>query len=186
MKLEDIANISIGVLTSREVNKLGRYEYKIFNLKNYDSKEDYEIVRTSSDFGKKLTQKEDILIRLIYPNRVIYINEEMEGLLVPSQMCLVRPNKEKINAEFLKWYLESDMCRQKILLDVTGTTIPKITVSSLRKIDVPKISLENQNLITNLIKLWDKEKNILEEIISQKNFLYNNIIEQIIEKEGEN
>lgn len=184
MKLEDISNISIGVLTSRELNNLGEYEYKMFNLKNYDSQESYEIVRTFRKFEDKLTKKDDILIRLVYPNRVIYINEEMENLLVPSQMCLIRPNKDNINPEFLKWYLESDIGKQKILLNVTGSTIPKITVSSLRNIDIPIISLENQITIANLIKLWDKEKNVLEEIIKEKDILYNNIITQLIEKEG--
>lgn len=184
MKLEDISNISIGVLTSRELNNSGEYEYKIFNLKNYDSQESYETVRTVRKFEDKLTKKDDILIRLIYPNRVIYINEEMENLLVPSQMCLIRPNKNKINPEFLKCYLESDIGKQKISLNVTGSTIPKITVSSLKKLDIPIISLKSQISIANLTKLWDKEKKVLEEIIKEKDFLYNNIITQLIEKEG--
>lgn len=184
MKLEDISNISIGVLTSRELNQLGKYEYKLFNLKNYDTKEGYETIKTSKNLENKLTKKEDILIKLIYPNRVVYIDEETENLLVPSQMCLIRVDKNKMNPEFLRWYLESDIGKQKISLDITGSIIPKIPVSSLRKLDIPTISLEKQRTITDLIKLWNKEKNVLEEIMNKKEFLYNHIITQMIEKEG--
>lgn len=184
MKLEDVSNVSIGVLANRELNNFGEYEYKMFSLKSYDSQESYEIVKSPKNLDNKLTKKGDILIKLIYPNRVIYINENMENLLVPSQMCLIRADREKINPEFLKWYLESDMGKQKISLDVTGSIIPKISVASLKKLNIPIISLEKQRAITDLIELWNKEKNILEEIIKEKDFLYNNIITQIIEKEG--
>lgn len=184
MKLEDVANISIGILTSREKNQYGEYEYKIFNLKNYDEKEEYEIVKMPRNLQSKLTKKGDILIKLIYPNRVIYIGEDMENLLVPSQMCLIRVDKNKANPQFLKWYLESDIGRQNLLQGITGSIIPKISVSSLRKIEIPKISIEKQNETAELIELWGKEKRILEEIINQKDCLYNNMIMQIVEKEG--
>lgn len=184
MKLEEVSDISIGILTSREKNQFGEYEYKIFNLKNYDEKEDYEIVRVPRNLQNKLTRKGDILIRLIYPNRVIYIDEDIENLLVPSQMCLIRADKNKVNPQFLKWYLESDIGKQNLLVNTTGSIIPKISVLSLRKIEIPKINIEKQNETAELIELWNKEKRILEEIINQKDCLYNNMIMQIVEKEG--
>lgn len=184
MKLEDVSAISIGILTSREKNQFGEYEYKIFNLKNYDEKEDYETVKVPRSFQNKLTKKGDILIKLIYPNRVIYMDEDMEKLLVPSQMCLIRANENKVNPHFLKWYLESDIGKQNLLLGTTGSIIPKISVASLKKIEIPNISIEKQNETAELIKLWGKEKKILKEIINQKDCLYNNMIMQIVEKEG--
>lgn len=40
MKLGEIANVSIGILVNREVSEEGEYEYKIFNLKNYEEKQE--------------------------------------------------------------------------------------------------------------------------------------------------
>lgn len=180
MKLEDISDMSIGVLTSRELYDVGQYEYKIFNIKNYDEHQEYETVRTVRNLANKLTQKGDLLIKLIYPNRVICIDEKTEKLLVPSQMCIIRPYKKIINPHFLKWYLESDTAQEKISLDINGSIIPKISVAALRKIEIPLISLEKQNTIADLINLWSQEKEIIQNIVKQKEELYNNLITKII------
>lgn len=45
MKLEEVSQVSIGILTSREVTEIGENEYKLFNLKNYDNQEKYEDVK---------------------------------------------------------------------------------------------------------------------------------------------
>ena len=45
MKLEEVSQVSIGILTSREVTEIGENEYKLFNLKNYDNQEEYEDVK---------------------------------------------------------------------------------------------------------------------------------------------
>ena len=180
MKLEEIAQISIGVLTSRELSIDGENEYKIFNLKNYDEKQEYEDVRTFKNFDDKLTQKDDLLIRLVYPNRIIHIDETMENLLVPSQMCIIRPNSKKINSQYLKWYLENGSGKEKMMLYITGSSIQKISVAAIRKLEIPVINVKKQKAITDLINLWNDEKGTLQEIIEQKELLYNTIINEII------
>ncbi len=184
MQLENISKIKIGILTSRELNEKGENKYKLFNLKNYDEKIEYEIVRTDKILNDKLTKEGDILIRLVYPNRVIYIDKELENLLIPSQMCIISPDSKILNPKYLKWYFESDLGKANILLNTTGSSIQKISVSALRKLEIPIISLEKQNAISDLIELWEKEKEVLKETIIQKELLYNNLINEIIEKEG--
>lgn len=183
MKLEEVSQVSIGILTSREVTEIGENEYKLFNLKNYDNQEEYEDVKTLKNFDDKLTRKGDLLIRLVYPNRIIYIDGEMENLLVPSQMCIIRVDPKKVDSQYLKWYLESESGKERILENITGSSIQKISVSDLRKLEVPIIALEKQKGITDLVNLWNKQKQISEEIIRQKEVLYNTYINEIIEEE---
>ena len=183
MKLEEVSQVSIGILTSREVTEIGENEYKLFNLKNYDNQEEYENVKTLKNFDDKLTRKGDLLIRLVYPNRIIYIDGEMENLLVPSQMCIIRVDPKKVDSQYLKWYLESESGKERILENITGSSIQKISVSDLRKLEVPIIALEKQKGITDLVNLWNKQKQISEEIIRQKEVLYNTYINEIIEEE---
>ena len=114
MKLEEVSQVSIGILTSREVTEIGENEYKLFNLKNYDNQEKYEDVKTLKNFDDKLTRKGDLLIRLVYPNRIIYIDGEMENLLVPSQMCIIRVDPKKVDSQYLKWYLENERGKERI------------------------------------------------------------------------
>ena len=183
MKLEEVSQVSIGILTSREVTEIGENEYKLFNLKNYDNQEEYEDVKTLKNFDDKLTRRGDLLIRLVYPNRIIYIDGDMENLLVPSQMCIIRVDPKKVDSQYLKWYLESESGKERILENITGSSIQKISVSDLRKLEVPIIALEKQKGITDLVNLWNKQKQISEEIIRQKEVLYNTYINEIIEEE---
>ena len=168
MKLQEIADVSIGVLTSRESGLPGENTYKLFNIKNYDNNEEYEEVKTLRNLDNKLTQKGDLLIRLVAPNRIIYVDEKTENLLVPSHMCIIRGNRQKVNPEFLKWYLESDEGQSQMAIHIIGSSIQKISVIALR----------------DLIKLWEKQKETLSQIIKEKEALYNNLIMEIIEKEG--
>ncbi len=184
MKLQEIADVSIGVLISRESGLPGENTYKLFNIKNYDNNEEYEEVKTLRNLDNKLTQKGDLLIRLVAPNRIIYVDEKTENLLVPSHMCIIRGNRQKVNSEFLKWYLESDEGKSQMAIHIIGSSIQKISVIALRELEIPIIDIEKQNAIADLIKLWEKQKETLSQIIKEKEALYNNLIMEIIEKEG--
>ena len=46
MKLEEIANVSIGILVHRESVENGKYKYKIFNLNNYEENKEYQTIET--------------------------------------------------------------------------------------------------------------------------------------------
>lgn len=67
--------------------------------------------------------------------------------------------------------------------ELTGSSIQKISVTSLRNIELPKIKIEKQNIIKDFIELWGKEKQVLEQLIENKEQVYNSIIEEIIEEE---
>lgn len=182
MKLEKIANISIGIMQNREEKKDGQLEYKIFNIKNYEYNVDYPEFNTDKNLDDKLTKEGDILFRLVYPNKVILVEKEQENLLVPSQYCIIRPDITKVNPIYLKWYLESNKGDANIRMELRGSSIQKISVTSLRNIEIPLLEIKKQKAITDLIKLWEEEKNVLEMLIEDKELLYNNIIEEMIER----
>lgn len=179
MKLKEMADISMGILPGREENKAGSRIYKLFDIKSYEENTEYGIFYTDKNFEDKLTRENDLLFRLVYPNKLIYINKESEYLLVPSQLCIIRTNKEILNPTFLKWYLESKLGKEKLMLEMRGSSIQKISVASLRNIEVPMIEIEKQRKIEDLINLWKKEKETLEILIQSKEKLYNSIIEEI-------
>ena len=181
MKLEEVANISIGILVNREISKNGKYEYPIFNLKNYEEKQEYQTIKIEKDFSDKTTKQGDLLFRLVAPNKIIYVDETQETLLVPSQLCIIRADQSKIHPIFLKWYLESQSGKEKIMLEHIGTSIQKISIASLKKIEIPEVDRKKQENIKDLIEVWNQEKEIMKTIINTKEMLYSNIIEQIIQ-----
>ena len=183
MKLSDVSEIFIGILVKREEKKGGEYQFAIFDLKNYENNEnEYDIVETDKNLEYKLTKKGDLIFRLVYPNKIIYIDKKLQGMLVSSQWCIIRP--QKINAKFLKWYLESDEGKENILTNISGSTVQKISVQSLKMLEIPEITLQQQKKLEDIIELWKKEKKILLEIINSKELLYKNLIEEFVKKEN--
>ena len=65
---------------------------------------------------------------------------------------------------------------------ITGSIIKSMTVAELRKIDIPNIAIEKQLEMEQLIKLCEKEKNILEEILKKKEKIYNWYLEEMVKK----
>lgn len=182
MKLEEIAQVMIGVLTKREKSENGGNSYLLFSLKNYEEEKEYEEFRTNKDLNNKQAQKGDLLFRLLYPNKIIYVNDSLEGVLIPSQFCIIRPIKEKVNPIVLKWYLESKQAEKDLKSRVTGSIIKSMPVNSLKDLEVPNIPLDRQKQIQELIELWDKEKEITNQIIKEKAKLYNFYIGEIIKR----
>lgn len=182
MKLCQMADISMGILLSREEHKDGSRQYKLFDIKNYEENIEYGMFCTEKNFDDKLTKEDDLLFRLVYPNKLVYISKAQENLLVPSQLCIIRTNKEILNPTFLKWYLESKLGKEKIMLEMRGSSIQKISVSSLRDIEIPELEIGKQRNIEDLINLWKKEQETLETLIKSKEKLYNSIIEEIVER----
>lgn len=181
MELGVIADVIIGVLVNREQNYQGNISYTLFNIKTCNDDKIKTKINTNKNLDRKLTKVGDILFQLTYPNNIIYIDEVLKDLLVTSQMCIIRPNEKIINSKYLKWYLESDKGREQIMLNINGSSIKKISVNDLRKINIPVLDMEKQKKISDLMELWEKEKDILQTLIQKKDFLYKSIINGIVE-----
>ena len=173
----------IGVLAKREEDKDGENSYKLFSLKNYEEKSsEYENFRTNKNLSSKQAQEGDLLFRFVYPNKIIYVDKELEGKLIPSQFCIIRTEKEKMDPIVLKWYLESKQVEEEMKIKVTGTIIKSMTIANLKTIEIPDIKKKTQQKMKKLIQLWQKEKEISKQILERKDKLYNFYLEEMIEK----
>lgn len=186
MKIEDIAQVIIGVLTKRENEENGQNEYSLFSLKNYEENNEYEKLKTNKNIEDKVARNGDLLFRLLYPNRIIYVDEKIEGMLIPSQFCIIRTNKSKMDSIVLKWYLESNSVQEELKQKVTGSIIKSMTVANLRTLDIPYIPIEQQEKMKQLIILWEKEKQISKQIIEEKEKLYYSYLEKTIKRGEDN
>lgn len=180
MKLEDVANVMIGVLVNREQDSQGEFEYSLLNIKGSSNDSIIKSITTNKNLDRKLTRVGDIIFQLTYPNKIWYIDESLKDFLVTSQMCIIRPNEEILDPRYLKWYLESENGSEQIFFNVRGSSIKKISVNDLRKIKIPILNMEKQKNIKDLIVLWENEKNVLQALIEKKEFLYGSIIIGIV------
>lgn len=180
MKLEKIAQVMIGVLAKRENIEGGKNSYQLFSLKNYEDKKEYETLKSDKDLSDKVAKKGDLIFRLLYPNKIIYADEELQELLIPSQFCIIRPYKEKMSSIVLKWYLESEVAKESLQEKVTGSIIQSMPVASLKTIEIPEIEMQKQREMEEMITLWEKEKDFSKKIIEKKERLYNYYLETMM------
>ena len=183
MELKDVTDIYIGVVLKRKeaVYKNDKTKiYKAFNFKCYEENIEYDDFYSDEDLSNYKTQKGDLIFRLSLPNRIILVDEKTEGLLINNLYCIIRPNNEKINSEFLKWFLESQEAGKQLEKITIGTVIKSVPVAKLRTIEIPNVPLEKQNKIADLILAWAKEKELYNKTIVEKGNYYNSIINKII------
>ena len=186
MLLEDITEIAIGVVLKRKEAKYqtnDTYEYKIFNIKSYEEKIEYDSFYSNEDLENFVARKGDILFRLSFPIKVIEVDEEIEGKLVNNQYCIIRmsdENSKVYNIDFIKWFLESDNAKQQFEKILIGTTIRSVPVVKLRKLEIPKINRDEQEKISKIVNTWNREKYLYQKMIKEKEKYYNSIINKVI------
>lgn len=185
MKLEEIAYVITGIVLNRERAVDGENSYTLFSLKDYEENSAYETLITNKDLKEKLSQKGDLLFRILSPNRIIYVDESLENMLISSHFFIIRLNSDVLNPIVLKWYLESQEVKEILNLQITGSIMQSMPISAIKNLEIPDIIKENQNKMKTLIELWEKEKNISKQILEKKEKLYNHYLEELI-KRGEN
>lgn len=183
MKLQDIANVYIGVVLKRKeaVYKGSKTnKYKVFNIRCYEEKIEYDDFYSMEDLSSYVTQKGDLIFRLSLPGKIILVDEETEGLLINNLYCIIRCNNKDTNKEFLKWFLESEEASRQLETITIGTVVKSIPVAKLRLIEIPNISFGEQEKISKLISSWNRQKKLYNQIIIQKERYYNSIINKAI------
>jgi restriction endonuclease S subunit len=183
MKLEDIANINIGVVLKRKeatYNGEKAFHYKTFNIRCFEEDIEYDDFYSMEDLNGYVTQKGDLIFRLSLPSKIILVDEATEDLLISNLYCIIRPNIKKINPEFLKWFLESKNSRIQLEKFVIGTQVKAIPVAKLRLLEIPEVKIEEQEKIAKLIYNWEMQKNYYNKIVNEKESYYNSIISKVI------
>ena len=186
MLLEDITEIAIGVVLKRKEAKYqtnDTYKYRIFNIKSYEEKIEYDLFYSNENLENFVAKKGDILFRLSFPIKVIEVDDEIEGKLVNNQYCIIRmsdKNSQTYNIDFIKWFLESNNAKQQFEKILIGTTIRSVPVVKLRQLKIPKINREEQEKISKVVNTWNREKYLYKKMIKEKEKYYNSIINKVI------
>lgn len=182
MKLDDIALIRTGVVTSRKkANTLDEdsKKYKLLTLR-CASVSGYLDLQYTEEFITKeelkqeyLTQKGDIIIRLSVPYTAILISkDEWCGYLVPSHFAIIRCNQERILPEYVLWFLRRDTIKQKILQNASGSgAFGTINSGFFNSLEIRNMPLSKQHVIGQLQILADEEQQLLRRLSSQKAIL---------------
>lgn len=186
MFLGDIAEINIGVVLKRKeatYKSCISYNYKIFTIKSYEENLPYENFYSNEDLSLYTVKKGDLVFRLAYPLKVFEVDENLEGLLMNNQFCIIRLTEfkdKKYNSTFLKYFLESNDVSKQLEKFLMGTISKAIPVSKIRLIKIPQIDLKNQKQIADIYLKWEKQKDLYEKVLMEKEKYYNSVINKLI------
>lgn len=175
--LGDIADIRAGMVITRKKamnsNEV-KATYNMFTLKNIDSLyEPYEEFQSNDVLSSQhFTEEGDILFRLNYPYSAVYIDESRARLLIPSTFAVMKIQVDFFLPEYVAWYLNTAFVKKELEKGQAGTRIPSTNKATLRAIPLEPIELEKQRNIVQLYKLHLQEKQLLTNLIKEKEKLF--------------
>lgn len=189
VKLGDISSITTGQVIKRKEARPGdvdAIQYRILTLKSFDEdgylvKEELDSFKASEKIESKyITSKGDIVVRLSMPFTSITIDEESEGILIPSLFVVIRINSNDILPSYLSLYLNSNKMKKQYMREARGTAIQILKTSAFKEFEImlPDMSMQEQTVALN--ELMMREKRLLQLLIKENNKRNQIILENMI------
>lgn len=186
MKLNDIATVRTGLVTSRKKASLiaaDIYEYRLLNLKCIIEQGYLDLNYAEQYFSNErlkqeyLTQMGDIIVRLSAPYTSVMINsKQCCGYVVSSHFAIIRVDKEKAVPEYIFWAIKHDKTRKKIFQNSSGSTsFGTISSGFFASLSIRNIPLEKQKVVGQLLLLSEREQKLLHKLAEQK-AIYNKVL----------
>ena len=189
VKLGDISSITTGQVIKRKEARPGdvdAIQYRILTLKSFDEdgflvKEEIDSFKASEEIESKyITSKGDIVVRLSMPFTSITIDEESEGILIPSLFVVIRINSNDILPSYLSLYLNSNKMKKQYIKEARGSAIQILKTSAFKEFEImiPDMSIQEQAVTLN--ELMMREKRLLQLLIKENNKRNQIILEKMI------
>lgn len=187
-KISEIADIQSGLVLSRKAAKenMNVYPYQRLTLRSVtedclldiSSFETYEACEPIDE--QFLTKENDIIVRLFAPVCATLITKDYEGLVVPSQLAIIRL---KDSCPYLPGYLSVYLTNQRILenlVEGAGMAAQKIIkVGNIAELEIPCLPMEKQEMISDIA---NEQLNIIalyKKIIEQESLRTKSVIKDI-------
>ncbi len=187
-KISEIADIQSGLVLSRKAAKenMNVYPYQRLTLRSVtedclldiSSFETYEACEPIDE--QFLTKENDIIVRLFAPVCATLITKDYEGLVVPSQLAIIRL---KDSCPYLPGYLSVYLTNErslKNLIEGAGMAAQKIIkVGNIAELEIPCLPMEKQEMISDIA---NEQLNIIalyKKIIEQESLRTKSVIKDI-------
>ncbi len=189
-KISDFSDIQGGLVLSRKEAKGSDEKYYSYKRLTVRSLEEKNIIATSSleDFHSTealdnalFTEENDIVIRLSFPMNPVLIDCHTCGLLVPSQLAVIRvKNTTKVLPDYLRVYLTQKNTQDIISNQENGSAQKSIKVRTISQLELPIPDLSTQEKIIQIENLSRKRELLYLSLIEQEHTLTDILIEKII------
>lgn len=187
-KISEIADIQSGLVLSRKAanEKTSVYPYKRLTLRSVteecllDITSFEEYAASEPIDGQFLTKENDIIVRLFAPVCATLITKDYEGLVVPSQLAIIRLKDDYM---YLPGYLSVYLTNQRILenlVEGAGMAAQKIIkVGNIAELEIPCLPMEKQEMISDIANEQLNIVALYKKIIEQESLRTKSVIKDI-------
>ena len=114
-------------------------------------------------------------------NIAVKFTNTLAPAVASSLFFVIKPDTHKVISDYLEIFL-NDAKTQNVLRSLTGTTtVPHISKKDLSEISIPLPSIEEQKKIVSLMKHWEEEKKLTQQLIDKKEQFYSTMFNDLIQ-----
>ena len=188
-KISEIADIQSGLVLSRKAAKENTNSCHYLKLTLRSVTEDclldvssFEPYNACEPIDKQfLTEENDIIVRLFAPVCAALIKKENEGLVVPSQLAIIRLKPDcPFLPGYLSVYLENKHILENLIVGAGMAAQKIIKVGSVAELEIPCLPIEKQRMISDIA---NEQLNIIalyKKLIEQEALRTKSVIKDII------
>ena len=189
-KISDVAEVQGGIVLSRKEAKTQEESYcsyKRLMLRAFDRTgsihvSDLEDFYACESLDNALfTSKGDVVVRLLSPMYPVYVENNYENILLPSQFAVLRvKDREVIMPEYLRLWLAQKSIQDRVLDLESGTAQKAVKIKTILNLDISIPPLEVQKKAVMIDTLSRRRECLYRELIEEERTLTENLLENII------
>lgn len=178
MKLSDIASLQSGLVLNRKEARSSKETKEVYKRLNLRSLSSYnEIDHQELDiFPAKnildqavLTQPGDIIIKLFIPISPVVITEHDAGLVIPSQLAVIRIFNNEILPQYLRYWLSTPEVSDSLQSLEGWQSQRTIKIGTFAELEVPVPTLKEQQIIANMVSTNFRREQLYRSLIDEQN-----------------
>ena len=180
LKLSEIATLQTGLVLNRKEARHEETTERVYRRVTMRSLNEYGVLkRNDIDVFPSiekldpsvLTHKNDIIVKLFTPIFPTLVREDFEGLVIPSQLVVIRVFDERVLPEYLRYYLSAPEVSE-LMLSIEGWRSQRtIKVGTFADLEIPIPSIEKQRLIAEMTETDLIRKRLYSELIEEQSKL---------------
>ncbi len=186
MKLVDVAKVRSGLVLGRKQSKVEtEYRYPLLNLRAIGENGEIDLQQIEYLYTievlnpEYLTHIGDVVVRLTPPYSAALIDEETQGLIIPSSFVVIRTEVDWLMPEYLFWLLNTKDVRKQTADSSTNNMYGGVKPSYYQGLDIPKVSVADQRKIVHLNALAHKEYQLINRLAKAKEEYYTALMDQL-------
>ncbi len=121
------------------------------------------------DISQMLLEKGDVIFQS-KGNRfeAIYVDKDYANLVASQVYFTLKLNREKILAKYLTWFLNNELAADYFEMNSSGSVINVMSRKVLGDLEINLPSLEEQQVVVDLLESFSEEREITNEYLKTK------------------